>query len=162
MIPSNFPIPGHDHRHCVGAALDAAEAHCLARGQRLTPLRRRVLELVWAGHGPVGAYALLDALRAEGQAAAPPTVYRTLDFLVAQGLVHRIERLNAFVGCAAPGRPHVGQFLICAACKSVAELDDRAVIAAVIDAAARLGFSVDRQTVEIEGLCPACRAAADG
>lgn len=152
-----FPSPGHDHRTCVAAALAAAEAACARRGARLTALRRRVLELVWGGHGPVGAYALLDALRGEGQNAAPPTVYRALDFLLEQGLVHKIERLNAYVGCSRPGERHAGQFLICGQCGAAAELDDPAIVAAVEGGAARLGFTVTRQTVEIEGVCASCR-----
>ena len=97
-IPA-FARPRHDHDHCVANALAAAEQVCATRGLKLTPLRRRVLELVWAGHGPVGAYDLLQAL-AEGDARAvqPPTVYRALEFLREAGLVHRIDTLNAFIG----------------------------------------------------------------
>lgn len=149
-----FPAPHHDHHRCVAAALAAAEEECRRRGARLTEIRRRVLELVWTSHQPVGAYAILDALGA----AAPPTVYRALDFLLAHGLVHRIERLNAFVGCSHPGAPHAGQFLLCSGCGAAAELDDPAIDRAVAEGAARLGFSVARQTIEVEGLCPACRS----
>ena len=94
----------------------AAERLCSERGLRFTPLRRRVLELVWSSHKPVGAYALLDALRNEALGSAPPTVYRALDFLIEQGFIHRIERMNAFVGCSHPGEAHRGFFLICGAC----------------------------------------------
>lgn len=155
---SAFPAPGHDHGRCVAEAMAAAEQECGRRGGRLTPLRRRVLELVWSGHGPVGAYALLASLRDEGLNAQPPTVYRALDFLLEQGLVHRIERLNAYVGCCRPGERHAGQFLICSVCGSAAELDDPLITAAVEAGAARMGFSVTRQTVEVEGLCPSCNA----
>ncbi len=153
-----FPALGHDHGRCVADALAAAEAACAQRGARLTVLRRRVLEVVWGSHGPIGAYAILEALRAEGHAGGPPTVYRALDFLIAHGLVHRIERLNAFVGCRNPAHEHSGQFLICSGCGAAAELDDPAIADAVAAAAARLGFSVAGQTVEVEGRCPACRA----
>src|SRR5262245_4876474 len=111
-----FPRKGHDHDRCVTDALSAAEAVCARAGDRLTPLRRRVLELVWASHRPAGAYALLDRLREDGRGAAPPTVYRALDFLLERGLIHRIESLNAFVGCAHPGENHLVQFLICRSC----------------------------------------------
>lgn len=153
-----FPPAHHDHGRCVAHALEAAEAECRRRGARLTDVRRRVLELVWQSHQPVGAYAVLDALGKEGFCAAPPTVYRALDFLLAHGLIHRIERLNAFVGCAHPGAPHAGQFLLCTRCGAAAELIDPAIAEAVAAAAGRLGFTAGRQTVEIEGLCPACRA----
>lgn len=154
-----FPPAHHDHGRCIADALAAAERCCAERGARLTPLRRRVLELVWEGHGPVGAYSLLDALRAEKMAAAPPTVYRALDFLLDQGLIHRIEKLNAFVGCTSPHEAggHAGQFLICTCCGAVAEMNSASLSAAVTDHAAAQGFVVTRQYVEVEGLCPTCR-----
>src|SRR5690606_29397539 len=101
----------HDHRRCIADALDAAERVCAGRGARLTELRRRVLELVWQSHRPVGAYPLLAALGRDGHAPAPPTVYRALDFLQAQGLVHRIESRNAYVGCPHPETDHTGQLM---------------------------------------------------
>lgn len=157
----HFPVPNHDHGPCVAHALAAAEAECRRRGARLTDVRRRVLELVWQSHAPVGAYALLETLGREGFCAAPPTVYRALDFLLAHGLVHRIERLNAYTGCAHPGTPHAGQFLLCQDCGAAAELIDPAIDHAVAAAAARLGFTVTRQTVEVDGLCPVCQARKD-
>ena len=153
----SFPVPHHDHGACIRSAMAAAEDECRRRGARLTDIRRRVLELVWSSHRPVGAYALLEALGKEGWSAAPPTVYRALDFLQAHGLVHRIALLNAFVGCAHPGHAHAGQFLLCAQCGIAVELEDKEVDAAIGRAAGRLGFSVSRQTIEIEGLCAECR-----
>ena len=135
-------------------------ARCRANGARLTDQRRRVLELVWRAHTPVGAYALLERMREDGVAAQPPTVYRALEFLVDNGLVHRIESLNAFVGCSRPGNAHVGQFLICAKCRATAELDEASIQAAVAGGAAAVGFSVLRATIEISGLCPNCRHQA--
>ncbi len=157
-----FLDAGHDHRGCVERALEMAAAVCRSQGSRLTALRRRVLEVVWSGHRPLGAYDILDVLRRERRGAAPPTVYRTLDFLVQHGLVHRIESRNSFVGCRAPGRPHGGQFLICRSCGSAAEIDDRRIDDAIAESAAEAGFAVGRPTIEIEGLCPHCRAADGG
>ncbi len=156
---AGFAPPGHDHAHCVDDALAAAERQCAAKGAKLTEQRRRVLALIWKSHEPVGAYTLLDRLREEGVRAQPPTVYRALDFLVENGLIHRIESLNAFVGCAAPDERHVGQFLICSGCRSAAELDDPTIGAAIAQRAKEIGFAVSRATVEIAGLCPSCRAA---
>lgn len=157
----SFPVPQHDHGACIRTALAAAEEECRRQGARLTEIRRRVLELVWGSHRPVGAYTLLDSLAKEGWSAAPPTVYRALEFLQAHGLVHRIALLNAFVGCVHPGHAHAGQFLLCGACGIAVELEDREVDSAIGRAAGRLGFSVARQTIEIEGLCPDCRAKGD-
>ncbi|HKK01522.1 MAG TPA: Fur family transcriptional regulator [Desulfuromonadales bacterium] len=150
----------HPHQECITAAITAAEKLCQRRGQRLTPLRRRILELIWSGHSPIGAYAILEMLQKEGR-AAPPTVYRTLDFLLAQGLIHRIASLNAFAGCSWPGKPHDGQFLICDSCHVLLELDDRKVAAAIEGSAQSADFSIQQQTVEILGRCPRCRQAEE-
>jgi Fur family zinc uptake transcriptional regulator len=155
-IPSPFPPEQHNHHACVTEALAQARAVCSAQGGRLTAQRQQILELVWREHKPVGAYELLERLQATGVKAAPPTVYRALEFLLAHGLIHRIESLNAFTGCTAPGTPHHGQFLVCSQCQHVAELDDSA-ISHQLDASARqLGFVIERQTVEISGRCPRC------
>lgn len=158
----HFPSSSHDHRRCIEEALGAAEILCRDKGVRLTPLRKRVLELVWDSHEPIGAYTLLNRLESEGRSPAPPTIYRALDFLLAQGLVHRLERLNAFVGCPSPTSPHSAQFLICTQCARVAELDDPGIDASVREGAMRLGFSVTAQTIEVEGLCPDCQKKASG
>ncbi len=155
-----FHTDRHDHESCVETALDRAATLCAERGARLTDLRRDVLALVWEGHAPVGAYHILDALKRRHPGAAPPTVYRALEFLSEQGLIHRIESLNVYVGCDRPGQRHVSQFLIWEQCNATAELDDPAIAAAVARRAGDLGFAVARQTIEVRGLCPRCREAA--
>lgn len=156
-----FHDSAHDHDHCIDEAMAAAEKICTDAEARLTPLRRRVLEMVWQSHEPVGAYDLLNQLQKEKSRAAPPTVYRALDFLLEHGLVHRIESLNAYVGCGEPqSHPHShhgGQFLICHDCGSVAELDDHDISRTVVKKAEHQGFHVQRQTIEIMGLCPDCK-----
>ena len=152
----------HDHRHCIDDALSRAETVCAERGARMTPLRRRVLELVWDSHAPIGAYAIMDLLRAaDDRAAAPPTVYRALEFLLDQGLVHKIESLNAFVGCDRPEQRHVSQFLICTSCKAAIELTDPAIHAVVEASAGKSGFSLNRLTIEAQGLCAPCRSGRE-
>ncbi|MCA3279277.1 MAG: transcriptional repressor [Roseomonas sp.] len=145
-------------------SLERAEALCQKRGVQLTPLRRDVLRLVLEADAPIGAYALLDQLKASRARAAPPTVYRALDFLLEQGLIHRLERLNAFMGCAealeghdhdhAHDHPH--QFLICRGCGATREISDHDVANAISAATAKAGFSAARATVEIEGICGKC------
>jgi Fur family zinc uptake transcriptional regulator len=151
-----FIAAEHDHQDCIAEALRTAEALCLQRQRRFTAIRRRVLELVWRRHQPIGAYELLELLQSDGR-SAPPTVYRALDFLQQLGLVHRLASLNAYVGCAQPGEPHDGQFLICEACQSLAELDAPTITSAIAESAAHSGFEPRRHTVEIMGLCPNCR-----
>jgi Fur family zinc uptake transcriptional regulator len=140
----------------IPTQLDLAAARCTAHGAQLTALRRQVLELVLRSEQPVGAYALLDQLRANRAGAAPPTIYRALDFLLEQGLVHRIERLNAFVGCNHAGHAHSHQFLICKSCGTTQELHDHASEAALDAAAAKRGFRPAKMTVEMEGVCAGC------
>lgn len=144
------------HQHCIDQALHHAEQLCLGQSQRFTAIRRRVLELVWSSHKPVGAYELLELLQRDGR-TAPPTVYRALEFLQQMGLVHRIASLNAYVGCAQPGPPHDGQFFICEACHALAELDVPDITRAIERSATASGFTTRRHTVEILGLCPHCR-----
>jgi len=152
-----FPRRDHDHLRCVAAAMSDAARLCRSRGVRLTRLRSRVLEIVWQQHKPAGAYDILAVLAAEGRSAAPPTVYRALDFLQEQGLVHRLSSLNAFVGCSRPGHAGAGQFLICRTCGNAAELNDDGVERAISRSAASQGFTIHAHTVEISGVCPDCR-----
>lgn len=151
------------HRQCISSALEQAETICRRQQVRLTPTRRRVLELVWQQHRPVGAYDLLEQLQQRGR-VAPPTVYRALDFLQQQGLIHRLESLNAFIGCTQPQRPHQGQFLICRSCRSLAEIADPNISRAINSSARQVGFIPLNQTVEVMGLCAGCRQKelADG
>ena len=150
------------------ALLDRAETVCEHRGAKLTELRRHVLGLVLDTASPVGAYDLLDRLRQARRGAAPPTVYRALDFLLEQGLIHRVERLSAFVGCVAgctadhaegESHTHAAQFLICRQCGRVIEMQDADVAAVLAKAAKEAGFSISGATIEAEGLCSTCRAA---
>jgi Fur family zinc uptake transcriptional regulator len=153
---SPFKPRRHRHQRCVDDALSGAEQLCAGRGLKLTPLRRRVLELIWSRHEPARAYDILEQLDGEGRSGAPPTVYRALEFLLANGLVHRIQSLNAYVGCGEPATAHAGQFLICRACNAVGELDDPEIEALIAGKAGATGFDVERQTIEIMGLCPDC------
>jgi Fur family zinc uptake transcriptional regulator len=156
QIVTPFKPAGHQHSSCLKAAMARAEENCARRGLRLTPLRRRVLELVWKSHEPVKAYHLLETLQAEKKGAAPPTVYRALEFLQQEGFVHKLESLNSYIGCGAPGHD-ASQFLICHQCGVVAELDDREIDELIGSKADHLGFKPNHLTIEIKGLCNNCR-----
>jgi Fur family zinc uptake transcriptional regulator len=138
------------------ALLDRAGEICAQRGARLTDLRREVLGLILDSPAPVGPYDLLEQLRGLRSAAAPPTVYRALDFLREQGLVHKLERLSAFVACITQEQDHPAQFLICRSCGRVTEMEDHELAGALAGAAGRLGFTVGKATIEAEGQCAAC------
>ena len=152
------PMAVHDHQ--IETQLQAAEALCARNGAQLTTLRRAVLDLILRAEAPLTAYQLLDQLKAIRKSAVPPTVYRTLDFLIENRLIHRIERLNAFVPCAEADHGHEdAQFLICKACGTVTEIEDHGVSEALAAAAARHGFTPRHAIIELDGLCAACAKA---
>ena len=119
-------------------------------------MRRKVLEFLLREHRALGAYEILDLLREVGFGSQPPVAYRALDFLVAHGFVHKLERLNAFVACAHPGQTHSPAFMICRLCDTVAETQSAPTSGALGAAARAAGFRVERTVVEAEGVCPAC------
>lgn len=146
----------HDHDHCRDDAVRVAEEYCQEHGLRFTRLRREVLEIVWKSHKPIRAYDVLEHLRKLGHRPAPPTAYRALDFLVEADLIHRIESLNAYVGCPSPDEGHFCQFLICDRCGTAAEFENTEVNSAVLSSSGNLGFIPKRQIIEIHGLCKSC------
>jgi Fur family zinc uptake transcriptional regulator len=158
MSTSNFD--SHDHSTCMSRALEAVETACETRKLNLTPIRRRVLEILLDQHRAVGAYDVLAVLSDEGQNAQPPVAYRALDFLVSHGFAHKIEGLNAYVACVSPGREHSPAFLICRSCDAVAEQDGAGSGAPLGAAAADAGFVIEHTTVEAQGLCPKCASSA--
>ncbi|MGI8526847.1 MAG: Fur family transcriptional regulator [Pseudolabrys sp.] len=155
-----FPAPHHDHERCSTDALAQAESICAARAQRLTPIRRRVLEALLASHAPLGAYDLIERMARRGARPAPITIYRALDFLRDNGLVHRIESRNAFIACGhnhRSGDPVV--FLICERCGSVGEAAGLSVADIIKTASRAAGFAPKMPVIEITGICAHCRAA---
>ena len=159
----------HDHVHDAPSFVDAVERACRDRGLRLTPIRARVLGLIARQGKPIKAYDLLEQLRADNArtdksddeesagAAAPPTIYRALDFLLANGFIHKLESVNAFVACHHPSTAqHSVPFLICDRCHSAVELEDMDVVAALDERARALGFVPQAQTLEVHGICLRC------
>ncbi len=157
MTKATASASAHDHDHCIAEALERAEVVCKAHGLRFTRQRRRVLELVWDSHRPVGAYDILDALNKEGKRHGPPIVYRALEFLIEAGLVHRLDSLNAYIGCADPEHAHGGQFLICRDCRLVIELDDTGIDQRIGKVANERAFLAESIGIEVQGLCNECR-----
>src|SRR5689334_25009015 len=152
-MASVFPAPDHDHARCTADAMAHAETLCAERGERLTPMRRRVLEVLAASHKPLGAYEIMDQVARSGPRPAPITVYRALDFLRENGLVHRIESRNAFVAC---GHNHGSNdpvvFLICEKCGAVGETAGAAVAETIRSASRAAGFTPKTPVIEITGL----------
>lgn len=160
-LPGPDPFHDHDHSACASAVMATAERQTAAEGIRLTPVRRRALEILLESHRAMGAYEVLERLSQDGFGNQPPVAYRALDFLVEHGLAHRIQRLNAYAACHAPGQPHAPVFLICRGCDRVAETGTDSLRGALDDLARASDFTIERMTVEALGLCPACRAAED-
>ena len=149
----------HDHSECSGDVLARAEKMAEEGGLRLTPVRRRTLEILLESHKALGAYDVLERLSEDGFAKQPPVAYRALEFLVEHGLAHRIRRLNAFAACMSPGQPHRPVFLICTGCDRVAEGKGTVVAEAIQEAAHLDGFQIERFNVEASGLCAKCAEA---
>ena len=152
--------PNRRGRHSARERVALAVAICEGRGVQMTELRRRVLELLWASGRPTGAYELIEAVKLrDSRPVGPPTVYRALDFLMAQGLVSRIESLNAYVPRAHPERDHDCLFFICGGCRVSVELEDPRIGGLLAEDAAGLGFVATRRTVEVQGMCAQCAEA---
>ncbi len=145
----------HDHKRCQNKLLSAARDLCESRNLRLTERRKQVLQILLQSHQPIGAYDILAQLN-QGQARiAPPIVYRALEFLLEDGLAHRIECTNAFIGCVHPGHQGATQFLICKDCDKVAELENP--VSALQEDARNVGFVIDHSVVELTGTCADCQ-----
>lgn len=136
--------------------LQQAELLCRQRQQRFTALRKQVLSLVCQAEQPIGAYALMDLMKVGGRSAAPPTVYRALDFLQQQGFVHRLASNNTYLACAHPERPHEAVFLVCRQCGHTRELHTDGIFRAVSRQAGKAGFQAEHAAVEVSGLCAGC------
>jgi Fur family zinc uptake transcriptional regulator len=146
----------HDHKNCIDTALATVEKRCAVEGLKLTPVRRRVLEILLSEHRAMGAYDILPMLAEEGLGGQPPVVYRALDFLTKHRFVHKVERLNAYIACSHPGEHHSPAFMICRKCDTVVETESRPA-AALAKEAKTFGFEVQTTVIELEGVCPSCQ-----
>ena len=146
----------HNHKQCVSLALSTAQSICNERGVLLTTIRFQVLSLIWESHKAVKAYELLDRLRPLQAAAKPATIYRALDFLIEQGLIHRVESLNAFVGCRCSDQKHEQLLLICKLCEQVDERPATEVMTALLEESQQAGFMIHSKAIEIHGICTSC------
>ena len=149
----------HEHRHEPTSYLREVSQACDVRGLKLTPLRLRVLELIAREKKPIKAYDLLDRLRSEREGAAPPTVYRALDFLMEHGFIHRLASVNAYTSCHHPSERHTVPFFICDVCAGATELCDQRVSGLLVEQARAMGFTPEAQTLEVHGVCARCSRA---
>ena len=153
----NAIITQEERDACVSKALKHADELCQRKNVRLTPLRRLVLSLVWQSQKPAGAYLILELLqKQQDRRAAPPTVYRALEFLLEQGLIHKVSSLNAFIACTQPDITHVPQFFICRSCGNALELNSKNITDTILTRAKNLDFEIEEQVVEVSGRCNHC------
>lgn len=149
----------HDHKQCVSRALKQADDYCRLNKLRFTEVRRRTLGILLESHCAIGAYDVLERLSSEGLGSTPPIAYRALGFLLDNGFIHRVERLNAYIACSQPGLAHDPAFLICTECKSVAETSVNST-GSLAQCARDSGFEIQHTTLEAEGQCPRCQRQA--
>ncbi len=147
----------HNHYGCMDHALQTAEQICLKKGVRLTAIRRSILELICANHKAIGAYELLDLFRERDPKAKPVTIYRALDFLIEEGLVHKIESLNAFIACLQAETQHKSAILICDRCKNAYEINATSVYDSLYSLSEAVEFKPLYLTLELHGLCASCQ-----
>src|SRR5260221_11001776 len=152
----SFPEPHHDHAHCTADLISRAERTCARRGSKLTGQRRDILACVARSHSAVGAYDVIERMADHGPRPAPITVYRGLDFLLAHGLVHKIESRNAYVACSHPHEGEPAALLICESCGTVAELDTPDIFAKLSEAAEAQDFHPGAAVIEMTGKCGPC------
>lgn len=156
MKTNNNKNTVHNHDLCIENALEIADCLCEQNGLRFTKIRRRVLELIWNNHQAIKAYDILELLQKEDSSAKPPTAYRALDFLLEHGFIHRIESLNAYIGCPHPEHPHNFQLLICKQCGLVKEMDKPELSISIEKYAGESEFELYSQVIELQGLCKNC------
>ena len=154
-----FLDPHHDHTHCTADLIARAERTCERRGSKLTGQRREILSSVAQSHSAVGAYDIIERMAKHGPRPAPITVYRALDFLLAHGLVHKIESRNAFVACSHSHEGQPAALLICQTCGTVAELDVPEIFERIVQRAKAQKFSPAHTVIEMSGTCGSCAGA---
>lgn len=160
MSDSACSLEPHDHSHCASSVLHHADQLKEEKGLRMTPVRRATLEILLSEQKAMGAYDVLEKLAEQGFGNQPPVAYRALEFLVDNGLAHKVRRLNAFAACTRPEISHRPVFLICRGCDAVAEAPSESVQSALTDIATGEGFLIERANVEVLGVCPTCQDAA--
>jgi len=146
----------HDHRRCKRSAMRAVVGLCEDRRIRLTPVRERTLEILLESHNALGAYEVLEKLAAAGFGEKPPVVYRALGFLMDQGFVHKLEKLNAYVACVEPSVCSHPCLMVCKLCGRVAEQSVPGARKQLTAAANQLGFSTAAAVMELSGVCNQC------
>jgi len=146
----------HRHNQCIKNALEKAERVCSDKSLRLTPIRRKVLELIWQSHKPIKAYDLLNQLSSNEHIEKPPTVYRALDFLLENHLIHKIESCNAYIGCEVNHNEMDSKFFVCDQCDEVKEVCEPKLDKSLLEASKKQGFIPNQTTIEIHGTCARC------
>jgi Fur family zinc uptake transcriptional regulator len=146
----------HRHNQCIKSALERAERICRDSSLRLTPIRRKVLELIWQSHKPIKAYDILAQLSSDEHIEKPPTVYRALDFLLENHLIHKIESCNAYVGCEMDHSELDSKFFVCDTCQEVKEVSEPKLDKTLAEASKKQGFIPNQTTIEIHGTCARC------
>ena len=155
-----LPFEKHDHDQCFEETIVSVEKYCKLNDLKLTPVRRKVLEILLQEHKALGAYNILDLLREAGFNSQPPVAYRALEFLVNYGFAHKIERLNAFVACSHPGKDHSPAFMICRKCDKVAETGADIPKSSLLQIANLAGFKVEQTILEAQGVCLTCAGSS--
>ncbi len=136
--------------------MELAERVCAQNHVRFTKLRRDVLECLSSASHPLKAYDIIEQLRTKGERLTPATVYRTLDFLMAQGLAHRINTLNAYIPCTCDHPDNALLLHVCLGCQNVEEIEDAELYNALRSRFREMGMQLENNSIEMCGLCKEC------
>ncbi len=168
VMQAHLDTPSQEHCHTlhthsvhdIEQRIFLAKQACHTQGLRFTPLRERVYRLILQSTAPIGAYELLAQLQQQStkKIIAPPTVYRSLDFLLAHGFIHQLNSANAFIPCCHPRNQHIAAFLICQNCKQVQEFSTNAVHDLLSHITQQTQFSIQSSVIEISGICQTCQS----
>ena len=145
----------------VQKIIDHAESQCRSRGTRLTEKRKAVLSGLLRSNKAQSAYELVELCREElGEKLPPMSIYRILEFLEGEQLVHKLKLANRYIACVHITCDHkheVPQFLICNECYRVEEASiTKAMLNTLKRSINEVGFKLDSPQLELSCLCADC------
>lgn len=147
----------HDHNNCINKAIKNANDVCKKNFNNLTDLRKRVLEIILSSkHKAIKAYDILEKLKNDDFSNAPPTVYRALDFLIENKIIHKINSINAYFACYEKNKTNQCYFIICKKCSAINEYKSDVINLDIEKIAKKSKAKINSVNLEIEVECSDC------
>ena len=150
-------LSSHRHNHCISKAKTRFIDQLKKMGKSIGRNDEPVLNLLLSNHRIFSAYDIAETISELGKRVQPIQIYRSLEKLMALGLVHRLSTKNGFIACYEDGECATGQFLICTECESVKEIDSQLINREIHDSAQENSFSIGSKSIEVLGVCGNCQ-----